>query len=190
MANNLIDFIDFKLFESKDFIDKVSKEIWTINYWQTGKKLVAALTEAGAGKVMMKPFFNCAFRNDGSLWYDSAYLLRKPHFEPTQPTVIASHKTYVYLFHELVHFLHYQQKGMLTYKSDMDEEYATVGLYNSEFESISENALRREVALPRRPCYTWETKSALWEQERMLRVQRRMPAQNTVGPSSPECRFR
>ena len=189
MAKNLVDFIDFNYSESKDFVDAVTKEIWTINYWQTGKKLAAALEQAGAGKVRFRYFSQCAFKDDGSLWYDSAYLLRTPHFEPTQPTVINFHKTYVYLFHELVHFLHYTQKGFLKYKSDIAEEFTTVGLYDYEFEALSENALRRETGLPRRPCYTWQIKSAMYEQERAKRAQSKMPEQNTVGPGSPECRF-
>jgi Effector protein len=189
MAKNLIGFIDFELSESKDFVDSVTKEIWTINYWETGKKLAVALTLANAGKVRIRQFSQCAFKNDGTLWYDSAFLQGRPYFEPTQPTVVSSHKTYVYLFHELVHFLHSEQQGIFNYKSNIAEEFTAVGLYNSKFEVISENALRREAGLPRRPCYTWETKSVLYEQERLMRVQLKMPEQNTVGPSSPECKF-
>src|SRR6185437_7201334 len=63
MAKNLVDFIDFNYSESKDFVDAVTKEIWTINYWQTGKKLAAALEQAGAGKVRFRYFSQCAFKD-------------------------------------------------------------------------------------------------------------------------------
>ena len=138
----------------------------------------------------MENFQQCNFKSDGKLYYNSSYLQKLPSFDPTQPTVIAAKKTYVYLFHELVHFLHRASFGWSGYHADAVEEFRTVGLYNFKSEALCENALRREAGLPRRPCYSWvKTDTDMYSAERAMRNGLKLPQQNTVGPSSPECKF-
>jgi hypothetical protein len=191
MAKSLVDYVDFLYKESQIFKDAVTAQIWTLNYWATGKKLVDALNKTNAGKILIESLTGaCDFKDDGKIYFDTGFAVIRPYFEPTQPTVLAYQKPYVYLFHELVHFLHNEEGS---FKADMNEEYRSVGLYEFENEPISENSLRKEAGLPRRPCYTWEPNGKnvkKYELEKNMRTLRRLPEQNKVGPSSPECKFR
>ena len=158
MAKTIMDFLEFESSATPEFKSTVTKEIWTINFWSTGQQLLNAIMDKARGKIFdTKLTFRslpnaCGYRDDGTLWYDPSYF-KRTIFEPTQATVVASNKTYVYLFHELVHYYH-DLAG--TYDKDAqggtpEEEFRTVGIYQNAFEPLSENGLRKEAMLPRRP---------------------------------------
>ena len=66
MARNLIDVVDFRYGEAPSYVNAVTQEFWTINYWDVGKKLAAALTQAKASKVSMEISNNVPSRATGS----------------------------------------------------------------------------------------------------------------------------
>ncbi len=196
MALRFVDLLRHENTATESFKSTVENQIWTINYWPTGKALLDEITKRATGRVYdttldVRYTRNvCAFRDDGVLYYDPSYLTSSSSlFEPTQPTVIASHKTYVYVFHELVHFYHYMLGG---FKADAQEEFRTVGLYQYALEKFSENGLRKEAHLPRRPCYYWRNRpdnASQYQMERMERQNRGLPDQSLIQPGSKECQF-
>ena len=196
MAKSFLDIIDLTSGGNRaDFRATVEAQLWTIHFWKTGKALLDEITRKASGalwdtKLRIRYLDGaCAYREDEVLYYDPKYCLREPHFEPTQKLVIASNKTYIYLFHELIHFYH-DVSG--TFRANLEEELLTVGLYDKSHEPLSENALRKDAMLPRRPCYCWQRRADSvtdYERERKIREGKGLPDQSLLTASSNECKF-
>lgn len=207
MAN----FLKFFTFSSKnrvDFDQRFVKTLWTIYYWPLGKQLLNAISQKASGLLTdqkcdvifhpgaanYKEFLNfgCSFMESGKLYLDFSYFQGPEKFEPSQNYVIQCKKTYAYVFHELLHFYH-DLLGEFQSKGNLDEEFRTVGLYQYQHEKFSENSFRKQLNLPRRPCYVWKKTQknlAMYQMEKKLRAIRKLPEQSTLTSSSPECRFR
>jgi hypothetical protein len=195
MEKRFIDLVNFRFSDPQSFKEAVTKDVWTIHYWKSGRELLTGLTAKARGAILDSKLDvvyapgACAFRSDGKFYYDPDYLIRTPYFEPTQRVVIDSKKMYVYIFHELVHYFHYLEHS---FKATLQEELRTVGLYETANEQFSENKFRRELNLPRRPCYCWQrnARNAFdYDAELQKRRLLKLPDQALVGPQSPECRF-
>lgn len=193
MAQRFIDLVSFEVSATEAFKKSFTDDIWTIDYWPGGKRLFAKILLKANGVFDSKwdvrfTANGCGVRNNGILYYDPAYF-SGPYFEPTQRAVLANRKSYVYLYHEIVHWLHYLEG---TFQTTPQEELRTVGLYDTANEEFSENKFRKEVGLPRRPCYYWirtPQNSSGYEYEKQKRLSRKLPDASLLGPQSPECSF-
>lgn len=198
MTKRFLDIIEFKLGSSDAYKKKVIELLWTINYWPLGRRLLVELTRIATSKLFTptltfyehggahdyKEFHGggCLPNEYGRIYLDLKYCLRTPYeIDPTQGYVVQCNKTYVYLFHELVHYYH-DLLGQFKRAGDFDEEIRTVGLYQYASEAFSENAFRKQVMLPRRPCYIWGPRKSplLYEQEKRKRVELGLKEQSTL----------
>lgn len=183
---------------SEEYKKEVLKRLWTIQYFSLGQQLIEAIVKEAKGTVYdtqlmiynhhgasdYKVYYR-GFPDNAKLYFDLGYYERKPYFEPTQKYVIECGKTYVYLFHELLHFYHNLKH---IFNADMQEEYRTVGLYEYMNEYFSENAFRKAIYLPRRPCYAWNSGSAKYSAEKQKRALLKLQEQSVLTSSSDECR--
>jgi hypothetical protein len=145
---------------------------------------------------------------DLELYWDPNYVVT----EPTYQKVMEAGAAYVYLFHELLHFHRIQlgiYKSVYTGSQDPREEYPVTGLYETKndafpkvetnepgIDSINENAFRRELRLPRRPCYFFTmTNPDLYRAEAFVRSGflqsngKFLDPQGYLTYNSEECRF-
>lgn len=207
------DFVRFKHSESEEYKRKVIELLWSIHYWPLGRELLEKLSRIATSRFRTPKLYIENFPphhdyrgfqargylpdDDALLYFDLNRCLRKPYdIDPTQEYVVQCNKTYVYLFHELVHYYH-DLLGRFKAGGDLDEEYRTVGLYEYTNEGYSENAFRKQVQLDRRPCYIWNWQRSppeprlypLYEQEKQKRAALGLPEQTTLKRQSPECRF-
>ena len=195
MAKRFLDVINLDHRDNtKEFRKQVEEQLWTIHYWKVGQRLLDAITEKATGriwdtKLLVRYFKDCSdYRDDEVFFYDPRYYFQRPYrIDPTQERVVSHRKTYVYLFHELVHFYH-DLLGKFT--ATLDEEYRTVGLYEYSREAFSENALRKELLLPRRPCYCWQLRPdnmVRYQAEKAKRQRMGLPDQSQLTVFSKEC---
>ena len=204
MAKQFLDIIQFKYKTSEAYKKRVIEILWTIHHWQLGRQLLEELTRRATSKLFTprlmiedfpgahdyKEFQGRGYLpDDPRLYYDLNYCQRRPcEIDPTEEYVVQCNKTYVYLFHELVHYYH-DLLGQFKARGGFDEEIRTVGLYEYTNEQFSENAFRRQVALDRRPCYLWVSRlnPSLYRQEKQKRATLGLPEQSTLTRRSPEC---
>jgi hypothetical protein len=200
MRKSIIDFVEFDARVKSDFKDTVIAQIWKCNFWSTGQSMFSEIVQKAGGlwdtkvRIVYEPG-SCAFDGAGisrgaRLKYDPDYAVKYPIFEPTQNMVRLQQKTYIYLFHELIHFYHYVTDS---YVSDYDEEFRATGLYRFEKERYSENAIRKDASLPRRPCYAWQRNAKNqfdYDQEQSIRKAMNLPSQMLLDPRGSECMFR
>jgi hypothetical protein len=200
MAKSFVDILTFKYDATADFKTKVTETLWTINYWRGGKALLDDITKKATGRLHDSRLWiefvpnNCLTRDDGKIWYDPLIGTGSQFLEPTNGILKAQNKLYVYLFHELIHFLHYldgSYDGGDNAAGD-NEEWRTTGLYEFQNAAVCENSFRRELGLPRRPCYCFTnnaTSVLQYEREKIKRRSLNLPEQRSLVPSSKECQF-
>ncbi len=205
MAKQFLDIIEFKYNTSEAYKRKVVELLWTIHYWPLGRQLLEELTRRATSKLFTPKLVIEDFQgahdykefqgrgclpDDARLYFDMNYCLRRPYeIDPTQEYVVQCKKTYVYLFHELVHYYH-DLLGQFKAGGHFGEEIRTVGLYEYTNEMFSENAFRKQVQLDRRPCYLWVSRlnPSLYQQEKQKRAVLGLPEQSTLTRQSPECK--
>ena len=104
---------------SEEYKTGVLQRLWTIQWWPLGQKLIEAIVKEAKGTIYntqlliynhhgasdYKEYYR-GLPDNGKLYFDLGYYERQPYFDPTQKSVIECGKTYVYLFHELLHFYH------------------------------------------------------------------------------------
>lgn len=184
---------------SEEYKTGVLQRLWTIQWWPLGQKLIEAIVKEAKGTIYntqlliynhhgasdYKEYYR-GLPDNGKLYFDLGYYERQPYFDPTQKSVIECGKTYVYLFHELLHFYHNLKH---IFNADLQEEYRTVGLYEYMNEPFfSENAFRKAIQLPRRPCYTWNRSSVKYDAEKKKRALLKLQEQSVLTSSSDECK--
>ena len=85
-----------------------------------------------------------------------------------------------------------------TYEKDAqgatpEEEFRTVGIYQNAFEPLSENGLRKEAMLPRRPCYFCQLRpdnARGYNREKEMRRSKQLPEQWQIQAGSEEFNFK
>ena len=189
--------------------DEYSRIIWKIAFWPRGLMLLKKVNERQKNKRLLEiwPRAGVPTYKAGTIEYDFRFPSKDtPMFELTQEFVVACKKTYIYFAHELIHHLH-NLEG--TFKADdLDEECRTVGLYQYDHNSLTENWLRQEMGLPRRPCYqyyngvsdskqllnafnVWKKQKNHYLPELQIRKQHgRLPPQDQIPIDSLEYAFR
>ena len=168
------------------------KHLWTIHFWTTGRNLIEAIinrTGFAVGATLTVEYIarGCDYKSDETLFWDPDFVKTRFNVvqEPTQATVLAQHKEYVYVFHELLHYYH--DLCDWWFQGSATEEFKTVGIYEYSNEALSENALRREMGLPRRPCYYYNNPN----EEETSRRQKEGLITDTkkILPADKECSF-
>jgi hypothetical protein len=111
------------------------------------------------------------YRDDRrEILYNLAYRVS----EPTYDRLASANALPVYFYHELVHAY---RSGKGEYETatagetvagiiKLEEEYPTTGLFEYADYPFSENAFRKQLRLPRRPCYPTENAANLEEEKR------------------------
>lgn len=128
--------------------------------------------------------------------------------DPTVSTVLARKMEFIYLYHELVHIYRrrwdlFMGVGIMKTGSTAEEEFATTGLYEYSTPGLaqiltsgknairggyafSENELRQDLGLPRRPYYYTDGESDKWKEERKRRMLLHLPDSAAKPSHRPE----
>ncbi|MBI4522521.1 MAG: hypothetical protein HY695_01775 [Deltaproteobacteria bacterium] len=145
-----------------DFVRTVNENLIAILQYDRGRALFKRIEDTGRTyriEYVQNTFnsgdlYNLTTTNDPRMLCDPSYPLRE-NFEPTIQTVRERRKVFIYYWHELVHGLHVAEGSLGAW--DAEEEFRTTGLYTLQYDAaqFTENALRRDAGLPRRPVYCW-----------------------------------
>lgn len=134
-----------------------TRELRPIDESDVGKRLLVDITDKVKERGMHLRFMysknKCEYQGflipalpiNRTISFDPNY--SPEEFEPTTKLIVGFKNTYVYLFHELVHFYHDLCREY-TVPVTLVEELRTTGLYMYKAETYSENALRQEKRFP------------------------------------------
>jgi hypothetical protein len=153
------------------FVETINTNLIAILQYNLGRRLFDRIERTGRtyriqyvpNTFNSKDSFNLFTTNDPRMLCDPHYL-SSTDFEPTVSTVRQRRKTFIYYWHELVHGLHVAEGTWRAW--DAEEEFRTVGLYNYQSDTFTENTLRQRAGLPRRPVYCW-----IGDRQDVLRVE-------------------
>jgi hypothetical protein len=206
-ADSIMEIMRFKVAAAYSSItEKVLKEefrkrIERICETKCGQELAAQMTKSRLGRYnsLTVVYFPKAseYKEGDDLYWDPKMINTRGEFEPTISAIRSSGKDFVYLYHELVHYVHYHwgeykhpPKRLKNDSEEFDgeacEEFRTVGIYEYDGENPSENALRKELKLPRRPCYYYSQFNSIEDRRRQ---NRKLKPVKQITLADKECSF-